>query len=199
MSLTIFGTSKSRAFRVLWAAQELQLDFVHEPIDWRTCGQDPEYLAINPTGSIPCIRETDFVLAESLAINLYWARKHDRLWPQSQENQALAAQWSFWAATSLEPLYVDWATHTRWLPQHLRQPALAEQAMQNLARPLNRLDTALREKTWLLEDQFSIADLNVAAVISQLRGEPTAPWPEVSAWLSRSAERHAYKSATNLP
>jgi glutathione S-transferase len=199
MALTIFGTSKSRAFRVLWAAKELQLDFSHEPIDWQTCGQDPAYLAVNPAGSIPCIREGDFVLAESLAINLYLARKHGRLWPETHESQGLATQWSFWAATSLEPAYVKWAMHARWLPLELRQPAVAEEGKRELVRPMNRLNAALQGKTWLLEDRFTIADLNVASVISLLRGEQATPWPDVSAWLNRCAGRQASKEAARLP
>ena len=84
MPATIFGTSHSRAFRVLWAANELQMPFEHQPIDWQSCGNDPAYLAINPAGSIPCLQEDGFVLSESLAINLYLARKHQLIWPKNE-------------------------------------------------------------------------------------------------------------------
>jgi glutathione S-transferase len=39
MSLTIYGTSRSRAARVLWMATELGLEFGHEALDWRDCKQ----------------------------------------------------------------------------------------------------------------------------------------------------------------
>ena len=91
------------------------MPFEHQPIDWQSCGNDPAYLAINPAGSVPCLQEDGFVLSESLAINLYLARKHQLIWPKDEEGQATAMQWSFWAATSLEEPYVLWALHECWL------------------------------------------------------------------------------------
>ncbi|OHX12607.1 hypothetical protein BI347_03135 [Chromobacterium sphagni] len=95
--LEIYGTVHSRTLRVLWMACELELDFVHHPLDWQRCGQDADYLALNPAGTIPALKDGDFVLAESLAINLYLAGREPRLWPQDEQRQALALQWSFWA------------------------------------------------------------------------------------------------------
>jgi glutathione S-transferase len=43
------------------------------------------------------------VLWESLAINLYLARKYDKgLWPKRVEDEGRAYQWSLWAMTELE-------------------------------------------------------------------------------------------------
>ncbi len=199
MTTTIFGTSKSRAFRVLWLAKELDIAFEHQPTDWRTCGKDPDYLALNPAGSIPCLREDDFILAESMAINLYLARKYPKLWPSEERNQAVALQWSFWAATDLEEPYNRWADHQHWLPPELRKPELAKAAINELDRPLTRLDTALSKRAWLLEDRFTVADLNVASVICFPSGIPLARWPHVSRWLSSCVQRPAFNDAERLP
>jgi glutathione S-transferase len=199
VTTTIFGTSRSRAFRVLWAAKELGIPFEHKPIDWQTCAKDPEYLAVNPAGSVPCLKEDDFVLAESLAINLYLAKQHFNLWPSTSESQALAMQWSFWAATSLEEPCERWALHTHWLPKHLRSVQSAEGAKNDLSRPLSRLDVALRASPWLIQDRFTIADLNVASVISVMNGPELNAWPNASRWLSACVQRSAFKDAAALP
>jgi hypothetical protein len=36
-------------------AKELGIAFEHQATDWRTCGENPDYLAINPAGAIPCM------------------------------------------------------------------------------------------------------------------------------------------------
>lgn len=199
MITTIFGTSKSRAFRVLWMAKELDIEFEHQPTDWRTCGKDPDYLAINPAGSIPCLKENDFILAESMAINLYLARKYPKLWPSEERDQAAALQWSFWAATSLEEPYNQWADHQHWLSPQFRKPELATAAMDDLERPLNRLETALSNDSWLLNGRFTVADLNVASVICFPSGAPLARWPHVRSWLSSCVQRPAFNDAARLP
>jgi glutathione S-transferase len=199
MTITIFGTSRSRAFRVLWAAKELEIPFDHNPIDWQSCGKDPSYLAVNPAGSVPCLQEGDFVLSESLAINLYLAQRFGGLWPNTEHGQAASLQWTLWAATSLEEPCERWALHERWLPKDRRRPEVAQAAMSDLRRPLARLELALCDSPWLVEDRFTIADLNVAAVGSVLNGLPPAEWPSTSRWLSACLQRPAFKDVARLP
>ena len=199
MSLTIYGTSRSRAFRSLWAAKEIGLTFEHKPLSWNTCATDSDYLSINPAGTIPCIEEDGFILAESIAINLHLSQRHRVLWPSAQADQSLALQWSFWAVASLEEPYTRWAAHTAFLPAHLRQRVEVESAAKDLARPMSRLEQALRGKTWLLQDSFKIADLNVASIVPLLRNYEPSRWPAANAWLVRCTSRRAFAQASALP
>ena len=82
--LRIYGVARTRAFRAIWMAQELGLDYQHQPIEIGPAGaRKPEYLAINPNGRLPAIDDDGFVLWESQAITLYLAKKHSpgRLYP----------------------------------------------------------------------------------------------------------------------
>src|SRR6202043_1325087 len=75
--LRIYGVARTRAFRALWVAKELGLDYEHFPIEIGPAGaRKPEYLAINPNGRLPAIEDDGFVLWESQAITLYLAKKH---------------------------------------------------------------------------------------------------------------------------
>jgi len=78
--LTLFGSVEvSRTWWVEWTLRELGLEFDNEPqghLDpvWKA----PAYLAINPNGVVPSIKDGDFVLWESMAINLYLSKKYGR-------------------------------------------------------------------------------------------------------------------------
>jgi len=54
--LRIYGVARTRAFRVLWLANELGLDYEHVPIEIGPGGaRKADYLAINPNGRLPAI------------------------------------------------------------------------------------------------------------------------------------------------
>ncbi|MEQ5840684.1 glutathione S-transferase family protein [Paraburkholderia acidicola] len=199
MSLTIFGTSRSRAFRVLWMATELGLEFEHEPLPWQSCRNDARYLLINPSGTIPAISDSGFVLAESLAINLYLAQKAGMLWPPDPKDQAKVLQWTLWVTTSLESAYTQWASHTYWLPESARDAAQANSAAAEMRGPLDRLELALSESGWLVGTSFSAADLNVASVIGFVSRFEREKRPHVADWIDRCKARPAYRKASTLP
>jgi glutathione S-transferase len=97
-NLKIYGVPLSRAYRALWMANELGLDYENVPIHFADgSAKTPEYLAVNPNGRIPAIDDNGFKLWESMAINLYLAKKHGSgLLPKTMEDEAHAIQWSFW-------------------------------------------------------------------------------------------------------
>ena len=69
--LQIYGIARTRAFRALWIAKEVGIDYEHLPIEIGDTGaKTPEFLAINPNGRLPVIVDGDFVLFESLAITM---------------------------------------------------------------------------------------------------------------------------------
>src|SRR5579871_4764523 len=99
-SLRIYGIARTRAFRALWVANELGLDYEHLPIEIGDAGaRAPQFLALNPNGRLPFIADGEFVLFESLAITLYLAKKYGSgtLYPATLQGEAKAWQWSFWA------------------------------------------------------------------------------------------------------
>jgi glutathione S-transferase len=139
------------------------------------------------------------VLWESLAINLYLARRYGAgtLWPATVEDEGHLFQWSFWAMTELEPVLLPILMHRRILPAAQRDAAIAASAEKKLLAPLTVLEGALRGRTYLLGDAFTAADLNVAAVLgwAVLAGIDLQRWPQATAWLQRCVDRPAFKTA----
>jgi glutathione S-transferase len=63
MALKIYGVARSRAFRTLWMAKELGLDYEHIKVDFSTGEtRTPAHLALNPNGHVPVIDDDGFIL-----------------------------------------------------------------------------------------------------------------------------------------
>jgi glutathione S-transferase len=199
--LRIYGIARTRAFRAIWIAQELGLDYEHVPVEIGQAGaRQPEYLAINPNGRLPAIDDDGFVLWESLAITLYLAKKHanGRLYPATLEGEAEAWKWSLWAVQEVDRGVNIWSLHAVRLPPEDRNPQILAEALKVLEAPFRVLDGALSDRDHLLGREFTVADLNVAAVISRAIDMDLASRPRLAAWLRRCLERPAARAARAL-
>ena len=199
MSLIVYGTSRSRALRVLWMAEELGIEFEHRAINFSTDTKTPEFLSINPNGRVPTlITESGEVLWESMAINLYLAKHYGgELAPSDAWQEALAVQWSFWVMTELEKNLLEVLFSTLGILGQEVDPERAASYAELLKRPLEVLESALSERQWLMGDNFSVADLNVASVLtfSKMAKVDLSPYPAVSKWLDTCLSRPALQRA----
>ena len=199
--ITLYGITNSRAFRCLWMLEELGLPYQHEKLDYRDDAlRSRDYLAINPNARIPALKDGDFVLWESMAINLYLARKYGQatnLWPDTTESEGLAWQWSFWAMTEVEHPLLSVLMHTRMLPEDKRDPDKARRNRGILRAPMGVLDQALADGDYLVDGRFTVADLNVASVLSWTKPAryPLKSLPNLHAWLDRCLARPPRKRA----
>jgi glutathione S-transferase len=199
--LKIYGIARTRAFRPLWTAMELGIPFEHDPIEIGDAGaRTPEFLAINPNGRLPVIVDDDFVLFESLAITMYLAKKHSlgRLYPGSLEGEALLWQWTLWALSEVDRGVNIWSLHAVRLPPGERDAAKREEALKVIAAPFRVLDAAVAAQSYLLGNEFTVADLNVAAVISRAIEMDLSDVPNLKTWLTRCLERPAARTALAL-
>lgn len=196
MSLTIYGPPQSRAMRALWIAHELGLEFKHEA-GFGDDGASQELLAKNAMGQVPTIDDDGFVLAESMAINLYLAKKHGKLAPATLEDEAQTLRWSFWAMTAVEKTLLDVLLDSRGLMGREQNAEAAKAGIEALQRPLTVLDDALADRDYLLGSEFTVADLNVAGVLSWAvpAGIDLADRPHLAGWLNRCLGREAAAKA----
>lgn len=205
--LTIYGVYRSRATRNIWLAMELGIPFKHVPVMqlYRIKGpvpagmihtKSPEFLAVNPNGHIPSIEDDGFVLHESLAINLYLAKKHGGpLAPANVQEDGLASMWALWAATELEPHTIAILYNMAAKPPEERDPKAAAAAIEALRAPFAVLEAALAKSGHIMGDRFTVSDINVAEVIRYAlpAKELWEAAPKVSAWLKACQSRPAYQ------
>ncbi len=196
--LKVYGVAQSRAFRALWMAEECGVAYEHVPTHFQTDAKQPDYLAINPNGRIPAIDDDGVIVWESMAVNLYLAKKYGKaLGPKDLAEDAHASQWSFWVMTEVEKPLLNALFARTGMMGAKKDDAEAERLFGELKKPLEVLDRQLAQSPYLLGDRFTVADLNVASVLSwaQMGGFDLAPWTRVSAWLTGCLSRPAAAKA----
>jgi glutathione S-transferase len=103
--LRVLGrTSSINVRKVLWTLAECGFDYAHEP-EWAggRSAREPEFLALNPNGLVPVLRDDDRVLWESHAICRYLVGKAGRsdLLPADPYARAQVEMWMDWQQTEL--------------------------------------------------------------------------------------------------
>ena len=205
--LTIYGAYRSRASRAIWLANELGLAFKHVPVMqlYRLSAEaatrthntrSPEFLAVNPNGHIPAIDDDGLILSESLAINLYLAKKHGGpLAPADLAEDALMTMWALWAAIEVEPHSIQVLNHRLARRPEERDPEVAAAAIRALRAPLGVLDEALARSGSIVGGRFTVADINTAEVLRYAMPAPELfeAAPRVRAWLAACHARPAFK------
>jgi glutathione S-transferase len=197
----LHGTSRSRSARSLWALEELGVNYEHNPMP-TTDAKSPGHLKLNPNGHVPVLEDDGVVIWESMAINLYLADKYgkDSLWPSDPAGRADVYKWSFFAMTEVEPHLITIMRNRVLNPPDQRDEKAAQAAVEALKAPMNALEESLKGKEYLLGKNFTIADLNVAAVMSwiPMMKLDLSSWPNVSAWLQKCLGREANKKVRGL-
>ncbi|MCY4130935.1 MAG: glutathione S-transferase family protein [Gammaproteobacteria bacterium] len=201
MSLEIFGYSQSRAFRALWMAEEIKaakgVYFEHTNSSPMPGPELDALLQLNPMGQVPVIRDDGFVLRESMAINLYLAKKYEVLSLATLEEEALAWQWSFWVMTAVESHTLEALKYKIGMMGVEQDDAKVDAEMEALSRPLDVLESYLSAHPYLIGDSFTVTDLNVASVLMWLRmGQiDMSKYEAVSEWLDGCLARQAVTAA----
>src|SRR6187402_2252867 len=145
--LTIYGVYRSRASRNIWLANELGVPFKLVPVMqlYRLPGPEAakgilntksaEFLKVNPNGHVPSNDDDGLVLHESLAINLYLAKKHGGpLAPADVAEDGQMTMWALWAATEVETQALNIASHRGGNPSGGKDPKIADAAVAALRR-----------------------------------------------------------------
>lgn len=197
MSITLYGYNASRATRNLWVLEELNLPYQQDKVKTRDpSSRTPEYLAINPMGFIPSLKDGDAVMFESLGINVYLAQKYGagKLWPTDKPSQARCLQWTMWCATGLEGYVITMVVQKLFTPEEKRSEAVYKTAEANMHTELKVLEGVLSNQAYVCGDSFSVGDINIACVLASLPRigvDVGVTYPSVKRWLDASLARDA--------
>jgi glutathione S-transferase len=201
MTLEIYwGSGSPFAWRVLLAAELKRIPYESKLLEFSKGDlKTPEFLAMNPRGKVPVIRDGDFVLAESMAILAYFDRKQPEPPLFGRTAQDAGRIWSTvseFEAYLREPL----TTVNRWMFGDKPRGQEVDDASAKLTAELARLDARLARGPWLVGDAVSAADLawfpamriivragvRAEARVRELGLFPLAEvHPNIGAWIAR--------------
>ena len=212
--LTIYGVYRSRASRNYWMALELGLPYQSVPViqarrienplapDAPINTLSPDFLAVNPMGQIPAVKDGDLVLTESLATNLYLARKHPSpLSAATLDEEGEMLRWSFWAIAEVEPHAVKIVlTYDNGAENTPDGKTSVEMARRALKKAFAVLEGQLEKTGHVVGNRFTVADLNLAEVFryTQSQTELFDAAPRVKAWLDACQSRPAFRKMFEL-
>ncbi|MDB5890001.1 MAG: Glutathione S-transferase [Polaromonas sp.] len=203
-TLRIWGRMSSiNVKKVVWAAQELGLEFQRAEAG----GQfglvlTPEYVAMNPNSLVPAIQDGDFVLWESNVIVRYLCARHSsgELYPADLRERFDAERWMDWQQTSFNPASrpAFWQL-IRTAPEKRSTQAIADSnaAVETL---MARLDAHLANRTFMVAERFTMADIPLACEAHRWFNLPQArqPRPHVERWYESLAARQASKGVLDM-
>lgn len=208
--ITVYGRRTSANVQlVVWTLEEIGL--AYERLDYGHVhgGTDtPEYLAMNPMGLVPCLRDGDMVMFESAAIHRYLCARYASapFWPDDPAVRAPLDAWAEWVKSAFMPALLNGLFYPliRMDPAEVTPQMIAagEAAIAPLARMLDaRLGQVQRQGPWLAGADFTFADILTGHGLYRYFDMPfTRPdLPNLAAYYDRLRSRPAYAEHVCVP
>lgn len=197
--VTLYHCADARSFRALWALEELGLPYELKLLPFPPRVLAPEYLEVNPLGTIPFFVDGETQMTESSAIVQYLAVRHGGPLNVPSDDPAYGA-WLNW-------LYLGEATltfpqtlvlrYSRLEPRERRNPQVVEDYGKWFMARLRAVDRALETREHLCAGRFTAADISVgyALLLAQTLGLSERFSPRVAAYWARLQAREAFQRA----
>ncbi len=172
----------------------------------------PEFLSLNPNNKIPAIIDPDgpggkpLGLFESGAILQYLAEKSGKLLSTDPAKKYETLSWLHFQMGGLGPMLGQLGFFHKFAGKDIDDPRPKERYVNETKRLLGVLETRLKDRQWIMGDEFSIADIASLPWIRALIGFYEAGelvgfenFPLVNAWLERGMARESMQRAVNIP
>jgi glutathione S-transferase/3-isopropylmalate dehydratase len=196
--ITVYG--EGRGFRVVWLLEEMGLPYRLREVDLLAgVEHDTEFLAINPAGFIPAIRDGDVTMVESIAIMEYLAARYGPtpLAPGAESGAfPLYQQFLHLGEAGLAASIYFVSGARRIAPASERDNWSARQAMEVFETRLKLVTRQLEHSPYVAGDGFTAADISVGYALEMARKNAQVELGNLEmAYLKRLRERAGYKRA----
>jgi len=194
--MQLYWSPRSRSFSAIWLLEETGLPYERVLTDITTGAQKaPEFLAINPMGKVPALKDGDATLGEAAAICAYIADRYPetKLAPTfSDPLRAKYLQWLFFSPSCIEPALIQLFTKLEVPP--------STAAWGSATQVFDTLDAALEKGPWILGERFTAADIMIGSglhfAVRMFKMVP--PRPSFDAYIERCTARPAFQRAEKI-
>jgi GSH-dependent disulfide-bond oxidoreductase len=211
--LQLYSLPTPNGVKVSIMVEETGLPYEAHLVDFGKGDQrTPEYLSLNPYGKIPAIIDPvgpggkPLPLFESGAILLYLAEKTGKLMPAGPAARYETLEWLFFQIGAMGPMFGQVGYFHKFVGREIEDKRPLHRYRDEAKRILAVIDTRLAERTWIMGDDYTIADISMLGWVRNLIGfydagelVGFAELKHVPAWLERGLARPAVQRGLNIP
>ena len=193
--------------------EEIALPYEVHVVDFNKDDQKtPEFLSLNPNGKIPAIldpngpRGKPLGLFESGAILQYLAEKTGKLMPADPGRRYETIQWLHFQMGGIGPMFGQVGFFHKFAGKEIADKRPLERYVAESKRLLGVIDSRLAGRQWIMDDEYTIADISMLGWVRNLIGFYGARelvafdgFGHVSAWLDRGLARPAVQRGVEIP
>jgi GST-like protein len=171
-----------------------------------------EFLSLNPNGKIPAIIDPvgpggkPLALFESGAILVYLGEKTGKLLPADPARRIETIQWVFFQIGGIGPMFGQLGFFYKFGGKAIEDKRPLDRYAAESKRLVGVLETRLAGRQWIMDDEYTIADIAIFPWVRGLRdfyeADPLigfSDFPNVTAWLDRCIARPASQKGLNIP
>lgn len=189
----VFGTIRTRAFRVIWMLEELGQPYSITPAPPRS----PEITAVNPLGKVPALCDGNAILTDSVAIMTYLGDKHGALSaPAGTLARARQDALTNYVIDEMDAVLWAAAKHSFVLPEEKRVTGLTPTLAWEIAQAVDHLAKGLETAPFLNGEDITLTDILATHCATWAKGAQMLPEnPIFAEYLKRMMDRPAYERA----
>ena len=211
--LQLYSLPTPNGVKVSIMLEEIGLPYEPHTIDFgKNDQQTPEFLSLNPNGKIPAILDPDgpggkpLGLFESGAILHYLADKTKKLLPADSARQWETLAWVHFQMGGIGPMFGQVGFFNKFAGKDFEDKRPRDRYVTEAKRLLGVLDKRLERRQWIMDDDYTIADVSMLGWVRNLIGFYEAKdlvgfdnFKHVAAWLERGLARPAVQRGLNIP
>ncbi len=211
--LQLYSLPTPNGVKVSIMLEEIGLPYEVHLIDFNKDDQKtPEFLSLNPNGKIPAIIDPDgpggkpLGLFESGAILQYLADKTGKLLPGDAARRYQTLQWLHFQMGGIGPMFGQLGYFNKFAGKEIADKRPLQRYVAECKRLLGVMETRLDGRQWIMDDEYTIADISMFGWVRNLIGFYEARdlvafdgFGYVAAWLQRGLARPAVQRGLNIP
>src|SRR5947209_18930905 len=211
--LQLYSLPTPNGVKVSIMLEEIGLPYEVHLVDFNKDDQKtPEFLSLNPNGKIPAILDPNgpggkpLGLFESGAILQYLADKTGKLLPQDPARRYQTIQWVHFQMGGIGPMFGQVGFFHKFAGKDYADKRPLERYVNESKRLLGVMETRLAGRQWIMDDEFTIADISMLGWVRNQIGFDSArhlvafdDLRDVAAWLACGLARPAVERGPNIP
>lgn len=166
--IQLYSLPTPNGVKVSITLEELGLPYEAHKVDFATNDQmSPAFLSLNPNNKIPAIIDpagpggTPLALFESGAILIYLAEKAGKLLPSDPARRYETIQWLMFQMGGLGPMFGQMGFFVKFAGKDIEDPRPRERYVNESKRLLGVLNQRLEGRSWVMGDDYTIADIAI--------------------------------------